>query len=349
MHLKNKYNNLKIAWYPDKLNSFIQGEVTAPIYVRIKPTNKCCHNCIYCVYNGVYSGMHQGMSREDELEGSKLLEILNDLTDIGVKSLTFSGGGEPLYYFHINQALELSFKRNLAVSVITNGQYLKNYTANLLASAKWVRVSMDYHNAVSFEKIRRADPIQFQTICNNVEKFAKIKDKECNLTTNWIIGRDNYNNILDAISLMKNIGIELVRFSPLWAKNFHDYHEPIKNKVKEILKLAKKLEDENFEIIDGYNTDIPISRTIHRCFYNQTVPVIGADGNIYTCHNKAYDPDGIIGSIKTQSFKKMWFSEETKKFFETFNPINTCKNQCANEQKNINIQTLIDCYGDVFP
>jgi radical SAM protein with 4Fe4S-binding SPASM domain len=349
MQLKNKYNNLKIAWYPEKLNSFVQNTITAPIYVRVKPTNKCCHDCIYCVYNEAFSGMHQSMSREDELEKWKLIEILNDFADIGVKSLTFSGGGEPLFYSHIDEALELSLKRNIAVSVITNGQYLKNKTAILLASAKWVRVSMDYHNPESFKKIRRTDPSQFQNICNNVKNFSKIKNKDCNLTTNWIISRDNYNTILESVILMKSIGIESVRFSPLWTKNFHEYHDPIKAQIKETINRSRNIEDDNFEIIDGYNTDIAVSRINHRCFYNQTVPVIGADGNVYTCHNKAYDPDGIIGSVKTQSFKEMWFSEKTKNFFKNFDPRAACKNQCANEQKNINIQTLIDCYGDVFP
>jgi radical SAM protein with 4Fe4S-binding SPASM domain len=349
MRLKNKYNNLKIAWYPDKLNSFVQGIITAPIYIRVKPTNKCCHNCIYCVYNATYSGMHQDMSRKDELEKSKLLEVLNDFADMGVKSLTFSGGGEPLFYPYINEAIELALNRNLAISVITNGQYLRGQTAALLATSKWVRVSMDYHDQKSFVKIRQTDFSQFKKICQNIENFSKIKGRECNLTTNWIISQDNYENIPAAVELMKNIGIELIRFSPLWTRDFHEYHNKIKDRVKEILKKVKKFEDDNFEIVDGYNVDILVSRINPKCFYNQIVPVVAADGNVYTCHNKAYDPDAVIGSIKNRSFKEMWFSKETKTFLKTFDPMLICKNQCANEQKNINIQTLIDCYGDVFP
>ena len=349
MNLKNKYTNFKIAWYQDKLKSFVFNEVTAPIYVRVKPTNRCCHKCIWCVYEEKNSNMHTGMSRSDELPLPKLLEILGDFSDIGVKAVTYSGGGEPLVYPGINEVFETTLDKNIALSLITNGQLLRGKSADLLKNSKWVRVSMDYYDEASFTGVRGVGAQQFHTICSNVETFSTSKSKECNLTSNWIISRDNYKKIIEASRMMKNIGIELVRFSPLWVKDFYRYHDPIKAEVKEILAEARNLETDGFKIVDGYNTDIAVARSVPKCYYNQVVPVVGADGNVYTCHNKAYDPDGAIGSVKTQSFKQLWFSGETKKFFDGFQPIKTCKNQCANEQKNQFIQGMVDCYGDVFP
>jgi radical SAM protein with 4Fe4S-binding SPASM domain len=77
-------------------------------------------------------------------------------------------------------------------------------------------------------------------------------------------------------------------------------------------------------------------------------PVIGADGKVYNCHNKSYTDDGCIGSITNQSFKQMWFSEQTRKYFEEFNPQIHCQCQCANDKKNLFMHELIDCYGDNF-
>jgi radical SAM protein with 4Fe4S-binding SPASM domain len=37
----------------------------------------------------------------------------------------------------------------------------------------------------------------------------------------------------------------------------------------------------------------------------QVVPVIGADGNVYNCHNKSYTEEAIIGNINNQSFENM--------------------------------------------
>jgi hypothetical protein len=80
----------------------------------------------------------------------------------------------------------------------------------------------------------------------------------------------------------------------------------------------------------------------------QTVPVVGADQMVYACHNKAYDNTGVIGSIKDQSFRDLWFSEEAAKVFNTLNPKVSCQHQCANDMKNIFLHDLIDGKPDNF-
>jgi hypothetical protein len=42
-----QYSDLKIFLHPEKLKALSQGVVTAPIYVGIKPTNRCDHGCEY--------------------------------------------------------------------------------------------------------------------------------------------------------------------------------------------------------------------------------------------------------------------------------------------------------------
>ena len=66
----------------------------------------------------------------------------------------------------------------------------------------------------------------------------------------------------------------------------------------------------------------------------QIVPAIGADQNVYFCHNKAYDNRGVLGSIKDKSFKELWFSQEAKDKFNNFDPRKSCWHQCSNDEKN---------------
>jgi hypothetical protein len=44
----------------------------------------------------------------------------------------------------------------------------------------------------------------------------------------------------------------------------------------------------------------------------------------------------------------MWFSESTKKHFESFNPQLHCQCQCANDDKNLFIHDLIKFNGDNY-
>ena len=48
------YSSLKIFAHSKEIDKVKNGERTAPIYVRIKPTNKCNQNCYYCHYKNPY-------------------------------------------------------------------------------------------------------------------------------------------------------------------------------------------------------------------------------------------------------------------------------------------------------
>ena len=61
--------------------------------------------------------------------------------------------------------------------------------------------------------------------------------------------------------------------------------------------------------------------------------VVGADLNVYACHNTAYSEHGKIGSMRDRTFKELWFSEDAKKAFCSLNPSVVCRHECANHKK----------------
>ena len=44
------YSNLKFLRFREQLDALAQGGLAAPVHVRIKPINRCNHNCWYCAY-----------------------------------------------------------------------------------------------------------------------------------------------------------------------------------------------------------------------------------------------------------------------------------------------------------
>jgi radical SAM protein with 4Fe4S-binding SPASM domain len=346
----NKYSNSKIVWFYDKLISLKDNNITSPIYVRIKPINKCTHKCFFCVYNADYSGMHENMSKKDILDKNKLFEILNDFKEIGVKAITYSGGGEPLLYPHIVDTFKKTKDNGIDLSIITNGQLLKGDKAQELKDSKWIRISMDYHNEKEFTSSRFVPEKLFFEIVDNIKNFKCIKSDFCELTVNYIITKLNCETIIESMNFLKKLGVDNVRISPLWTNDFINYHENIKNKVAADIDYSRKIfQDHNFKIYDSYNIkEEQLKRNYSKCYVMQIIPVVGADGNVYTCHNKAYDRDGLIGNINNKSFKEIWFSKETYDFFNKFNPSKLCNHQCANDNKNIFIRDIIYSYGDNF-
>jgi len=351
-HTVNKYSDKKIVWFSEKLNSFKNNIITAPLYVRVKPLNACNHHCFWCVYHSDLTNMHGEFKSKDILPKDKFREVLKDFKDMGVKAVTYSGGGEPLLYPGIEEFLSLTLDLGIDLSIITHGQFIEKEKAKYLSCAKWVRVSIDYYNGESLLATRNVNPKYFDVIMNNIGEFAELKNKDCDLEVNFIITKNNYKFLEIITRKLKNLKIDNIRFSPMWCDTFHEYHNPIKNEVYETIKtLSKELETSKFKIYSSYSQveNLNISkREYKKCYINQTVPVVGADQVVYVCHNQAYALDSNIGSIKDKSFKDLWFSQETKDFFNNFDCQKTCTGQCAADSKNKFITELLEAQGDNF-
>ena len=94
------YTPFKIFHFSDTLSSMSSdtGIPLAPIHVRIKPINLCNHHCWYCAYKSKDMQLGEEMDQKDQIPENKMLEIVEDLIDMKVKAVTFSGGGEPFLY-----------------------------------------------------------------------------------------------------------------------------------------------------------------------------------------------------------------------------------------------------------
>jgi len=358
----NKYSDYKILHFGEKIKSFKTETVSAPIYVRVKPINLCNHGCFFCIYsdgfrvkdkdNHIISGMHTDIEEKDTIPTVKMFEILDDFKDMGVRAVTYSGGGEPLIHKDIVEIMQKTLDYNIDLSIITNGQRLNGDRAKVLANAKWVRISMDYTNSEQMVDFRNVTKKSFNIVLNNINDFSKIKKSSCDLSVNYIVHKDNFKGLYEFAKLLKESGVENIRFSPMWVPNFYEYHSEIEDEVENELTKASELIDDSFTLNTTYhiekNSSHSTNRSYNRCFIMETIPVVGADLGIYTCHNKAYDNAGKVGTVANNRFKDMWFSDKTKRFFDNFNAKISCQHECSNDGKNKLINSLVDASVDNF-
>ncbi|MDD5012064.1 MAG: radical SAM protein [Candidatus Nanoarchaeia archaeon] len=333
------YAKTKIFHFPDKLTSFKESKISSPIHVRIKPTNSCNHNCSYCSYRAECLQLGKDMVIKDFIPKNKLIEIIDDLDSMKVKAVTFSGGGEPFCYPYLLDVLKKISKTNIKFRSYTNGARLEGEVSELFAQkGTWLRVSMDGWDNKSYSEYRRVKDGEYTKIMNNMENFKKFGGP-CSLGVSLIIGEKNSSHVYEMIQRLKNVGVSSIKVSPCIVSDYGEqnnlYHEPFFNQVKEQIKKAVlDFEKNDFEIFDSYNKEvISFKKDYAWCPYIQIRPVIGADQNIYACQDKAYNLDnGLIGSIKNQSFKKFWFSDRDN-FFK-INPALNCDHHCVADTEN---------------
>jgi len=348
--MSSKYSGLKIFHYQDKLDSISKdtNDIKAPIHIRIKPTNVCNHNCWYCAYKVDYLQLGQDMVERDFIPQDKMMEIIDDCDDMGVKAITFSGGGEPFTYKYFTQTIKKIVEKKMTFASLTNGSKLSGEVSELFAlHGTWLRVSMDGFDDESYAKARDVKVGEFSKIINNMKEFAGIKNRTCNLGVSFIIDETNYKEMYNFSKLIKEIGVDSIKLSGCVVANEGEennkYHSPFYDEAKRLAQKVKdELEDESFEVFDSYHLlDDKFEKDYDWCPFSQILPVIGADLNIYPCQDKAYNLDnGLVGSIKDVTFKEFWFNDKNK-FFK-INPSRDCHNHCVANSKNKMILDYLD-------
>ena len=330
-----------------------RGEVSAPLYVRIKPTNSCNHRCFYCSYGNPearrdhVAELRAQFHPQDQLDLEIMMNLIRDLGEMKVKAVTFSGGGEPLVYPHIEEAMQSVLDHRIDLSVITNGTFLCDKKADILRNAKWVRISMDSCRAGNYARIRGIKEEIFHKIAENIKSFARKKNKDCELGINFVITPDNADEIYDMAAFAKDLSVNHLKMCAVITPDILKTHGPIREGVLEQIRRAEThFQDQNFRIINKYEDDLAVNavfeRTYCRCPIQQIVPVVAADANVYFCHDKAYVPGGELGSLKEKSFKEIWFSEATQKRFREFDAGKECRHHCVYDQRNILINSYLD-------
>lgn len=339
------YSDLKVFYHTEKINDILNNRRTAPIYIRIKPTNCCNQNCYYCGSKDDNVPEERTLDRKAVIPWDKMREIIQDITDMGVKAVTFSGGGEPLIYPYIEDTLELVKEKNIEYSIITNGQALDGRRAELLSDAKWIRVSLESAYADTYSRIRGVNT--FDKVIRNISDFVNNKNPMCTVGINCVVTKDNYQEIYDLCRLMLSLGVDNIKLSPLRLDgDLGEYHKPIQETVKNQIKQAKKeFENDKFKIIDKYDGDAGMDeyyqKPYHRCMIQEIFTVIGADCKVYLCHQRAYTKNGDIGSLKERSFKELWYAEDTIKKVRELDACKECNFRCVFDERNILLNNLV--------
>ncbi|OGV83456.1 MAG: radical SAM protein [Lentisphaerae bacterium RIFOXYB12_FULL_65_16] len=336
----NVYTKMKIFHFPAKLDSLPADQpLTAPLHIRIKPTNRCSHNCWYCAYRRENIQLGKDMVSKDQIPPDKMAEIVEDCAEMGVLAVTFSGGGEPLCYPHLLGTLRRLHACGVRYGSLTNGARLHGEIAEEFAAhGTWVRVSLDGWDGPSYARYRGVSEREFDKVMTNIADFKRLGGA-CYLGVVIIVDKDNASHVYELIRRMHDLGVRSVKAAPCFisddAVENNTYHRPLMSMVRTQIEQAKsEMAGVNFEIFDSYQEQLTtFDKGYDWCPYIQINPVIGADLNVYSCHDKAYNLDsGFLFSIKDRRFKDAWLADKAQ--FFTINPGRDCRHHCVVHEKN---------------
>ncbi len=333
------YSSLKAMHYHHALDAMQAGEIAAPVHVRIKPTNVCNHSCYFCAYRTDDVSLGEDMVVRDRIPREKMAEIVDDLIEMDVKAVTFSGGGEPLLYPYFVETVEGLARGGIRIASLTNGSRLKGKVADALAAhGTWLRVSIDGWDGPSYGKYRSVDDGAFDEVMDNLTAFSA-RGSNCVLGASIIVDDRNAPHIYDLCRRLKQTGVAHAKVSPCIVANSgaenNAYHDGFKDEVAAQIAKARELDDERFHVVDHYHgMEVDFSKPYQQCAFARMLTVIGADCKVYTCQDKAYTESGTLGDISNQSFREFWYSDANREQLAAIDPNKSCRHHCVADAKN---------------
>jgi len=326
------YSPLKIFHHKDALESLAKKEYTPPIHLQLIISDLCNQDCGFCAYRMSGYTSNELFGRPDKngrtnpnrmIEYGKCVEILEDAKRLGTKAVQFTGGGEPTVHPNHTLVFQECLDRGMDLALVTNGAKLNGKILEILMQSAWVRVSIDAGLASTYGTIRKVDPGVFQRVWDNVRNLVRLKEgakSKLLIGIGFVVTKDNWAEVLQCAHRAKDIGVDNIRISAIFQSEGIDYFDGWLHEAATLCHDAASLSTEEFRVFNNFSSRVDDllqeSPDYEFCGIQNIQTYIGADLNLYRCCVTSYNPRGLIGSLKDQSFYDLWKSKELNKDFD---------------------------------
>lgn len=342
--MSDHYSTDKILHHPDAVRAIQRGlgHTLPPIFVQLMPQNVCNHACSFCSYRLPDWKNSKLFDESKAIPWPKMLELLADFVELGVKAVEVTGGGEPLAYPHITKLFDELGSARIETSLVTNGTLLKKDTLKAFSDTdwKWVRVSIDAGDAATYAKVRKVSESHFSRAWSAVRAFAGIRTKpDQRVGVGFVVTDENWQEVYACCERAKESGADNIRvsvgFTDKEAAILTD--EQAYSVAKEVERAAADLNDGTFQVVDLFkerirNLTLSTTQDYDYCGTKDVLCVIEGEGNVYTCCTLAGDPRGLVGNVSEKRFVDLWW--ESANWRRTFNVRKRCQCVCLYEKRN---------------
>jgi radical SAM protein with 4Fe4S-binding SPASM domain len=288
------------------------------------------------------------------------MNLVKDISSMGIKSLAWTGGGEPTQNPNLKEAINfLKSNSTIKMGMFTNGTLLSKFNLfeTLVTSLEWIRISIDAGNKNSYDNLRVTNKQNnFDTVIANINELISYKKKlnsKITIGVGFVVTEKNYKEIIEFANLFKNIDVDYCQYKPeiiqverngsLNATKQQISSEFWLNEVIDLLNSASEILGKKFECNSYKLEDLMIDkknygRGYKECIGSQFQPCVGADGHVYVCTNHRGHKKYSYGNLKEKRFSEIW--RDIKKRKEIMDLINNkekfskCSQLCKPHESN---------------
>lgn len=363
VHLQEgAYRADKLLWHGDRMHDLRDGRSPVPVTVHMVLSDLCNHDCGFCSFrmennlqNKLFGVPGKDGKRNNNpsrrIPSEKCFELLDDFAAMGVRGVEYTGGGEPTIHPDCARIFAHGANLGLACSLATNGSHIPPNLDHSLLRFSWIRFSIDASNAESYARVRRISPRIFERTLANARRLITKRNasgSDCTIGAGFVIWKENWSEIVDAVRLYKECGFDAVRLGAIFNSSEKlDHFDGWADRAAELCARAKdEFEDENFKVHNNFLARLEDLSddgrpTYSRCRYQELVAYVGGDQKLYRCCDTAYNPIGMLGDLRTQRFRDLWAELGANGAFADFAADEQCE-FCMFNARNQLAQAFVD-------
>lgn len=283
--------------------------------------NLVVHNCAYRASAGLSSEQFGGLDAHGRpthnpnrmIPADKVREILVDAHALGVKSITWTGGGEPTVHPQHIELFRAGLDLGLECSMNTNGALLRPGWSDVFPRFTYIRFSFDGATPAEYAAIRRTPESTFGTVLRNmraVTDAVALAKSACVVGAGYVVTPEFYKSTAEAVRQLRDTGVAYVRLASMQSTAGESVYSDIAD-VRRVVDECRKLGEPSFRVVSLFDEAIGQRMSDPFCGFQQLVLYIGGNQKVYRCCYVAYTGLGEIGDLSQQSLRD-WFASPAK-------------------------------------
>ena len=337
---KYRIDSHKLIYHVPRVNDWLNGETTYPIYMEISPSGACNHRCTYCALDFMEY-------QQRYLDTNILKERLTEMGELGLKSVMYAGEGEPFLHKNIAEIINHTKKSGIDVSITTNAVLLdKSLADEILTDVEWIKVSINGATKETYAKIHRSRPDDLSTVIKNMKYAVKIRREngyKCALGMQLLLIPENQHETEPLAELARDIGMDYLVIKPYSQHPLSKTDRYKSIKYSEYTDLADTLKEFNtseFSVIFRMQTMKKwddAGRDYNRCMALPFWSYLDAGGSVWGCSVYLGDERFYYGNINESSFKEILEGErrlKSLKWVDEEFDAGQCRTNCRMDEVN---------------
>jgi MoaA/NifB/PqqE/SkfB family radical SAM enzyme len=237
----------------ERLKKWYNGVSASPLHIDIEPTSSCNLECKFCWARS--KKRVRNCQYQRTLTDKRLLQIVHEAVELGVKEWEIAGGWEPMIKPHVVFKMMVLIKKyGMYGSITTNGTLFTKNMIKKLVEIGWDRIlfSLEGPDVRTHDSLTQVNG-SFERETRNIRLFKEWKEKfrakKPIYSVHSVLTNKNYDKLEKMIEFGYELGCDGINFEPLmiWSEEGKKLklnkrqREELKIHIEKALRKAKEL------------------------------------------------------------------------------------------------------------